>query len=327
MTYKDLKRGFRKKRVSLIYVSYWLMLAYIIAALIFWFIALDTQNIQIAKFKQDQLHTDDTTYNQELQKIKKEEERKTFQYIGEGVTFLVLIVAGAILVFRMIKTQIKIARQQKDFMMAITHELKTPIAVTKLNLETLQKRQLDHDRQQRLITATLSETDRLNALCSNMLLMNEMDLEGYKICQEEILLSDLITECVNEFKARFPIRKFETEIEPDLLISGDRILLKLAINNLLDNATKYSPRESTVTIVANKNDHHTDIRVIDEGSGVSESEMKNIFEKYFRGSQRQTKGTGLGLYVTRQIIRQSKGRLSVIANHPKGSVFTISFAS
>lgn len=327
MTYNDLKTRFHKKRVSFIYIFYWLMLAYIIAALVFWFIALDDQNIQITKFKQSQISTDDIAYNQKVEKIKREEQRKTFQYIGEGITFLVLIIAGAVIVFRMVKAQIKIARQQKDFMMAITHELKTPIAVTKLNLETLQRRQLDADKQQRLITSTLAETDRLNALCSNMLLLNEMDYNQYQFFQEEILVEELITESVNEFKARFPQRTYETELEKNITISGDRMLLKLAINNLLDNATKYSPKETIVYVTSKKVGNQIKISVIDQGDGISDSEKKKIFEKYFRGEQRKTKGTGLGLYVTRQIIKQSNGQLSLSANTPKGSIFTVSFAS
>jgi len=327
MIYDDLKKNFKKKRISFIYVLYWLMLVYIIAALIFWFIALDGQNIQITNFKKDRLSQNDPQYNEQLAKIKTEEERKTFQYIGEGLTFFILIVAGAVIVFRMVKKQLKIARQQKDFMMAVTHELKTPIAVTKLNLETLQKRQLDHDKQQRLISATLSETDRLNALCNNILLLNAMDFEGYQLAPEEIVLPELINECLNEYKGRYPQRDLKAEVQKNLSVRADRILLKLAISNLLDNALKYSPKESPVKIEAQAEMGTTRISVIDRGSGISESEMKKIFDKYFRGAQKQTKGTGLGLYVTRQIIKQSKGQLSVMSNQPKGSIFTITFFS
>lgn len=327
MIYDDLKKNFKKKRISFIYVLYWLMLVYIIAALIFWFIALDAQNIQITNFKKDRLSQNDPQYNEQLAKIKTEEERKTFQYIGEGLTFFILIVAGAVIVFRMVKKQLKIARQQKDFMMAVTHELKTPIAVTKLNLETLQKRQLDHDKQHRLISATLSETNRLNALCNNMLLLNAMDFEGYQLAPEEVVLPELINECLNEYKGRYPQRDLKAEVQKNLSVRADRILLKLAISNLLDNALKYSPKESPVKIEAQEEMGTTRISVIDRGSGISESEMKKIFDKYFRGAQKQTKGTGLGLYVTRQIIKQSKGQLSVMSNQPKGSIFTITFFS
>ncbi len=327
MVYDALKNRFRKKRISLIYVFYWIMLAYIIAALVFWFIALDEQNKQITDFRKEQLHPGNSDYASQLNAISLEEDRKNFQYIGEGLTFLILIIAGAVLVFRMLRKQLMISRQQKDFMMAITHELKTPIAVTKLNLETLQRRNLDPTQQQRLILTSLAETDRLNALCNNMLLLNEMDAIGYAMTREDILLNDLVEECVKEHSSRALHREFVRDVVEELHVRGDRMLLKLALNNLIDNAIKYSPKESPITIRGFMKHNAVNLEVIDEGEGVSAKEAALIFEKFYRGSKRKAKGTGLGLYVTRQIIHLGKGTLSVTSNHPKGSIFTISFAN
>lgn len=327
MVYDDLKNRFRKKRISLIYVFYWVMLAYIIAALVFWFIALDEQNQQITNFKIEQLRTDNPDYTAQLRSIREEDRRKTFQYAGEGFTFFILIIAGAILVFRMLRKQLRISRQQKDFMMAITHELKTPIAVTKLNLETLQRHSLDAQQQQKLILTSLAETDRLNALCNNMLLLNEMDAIGYVMTKEDILLNDLVAECIKEHSARYLQREFIQDTKEELHVSGDRMLLKLALNNLIDNALKYSPRNSPVFVRGFLENGIPVLEVIDEGEGISAEEVELIFEKFFRGAKRQAKGTGLGLYVTRQIIRLGKGTLKVSPNHPKGSIFTIRFAN
>lgn len=327
MVYEDFKNRFRKKRISLIYVFYWVMLAYIIAALVFWFIALDEQNKQITNFKLEQLRPDVHGYEAQLRNIKLEDERKNFQYIGEGVTFFILIIAGAVLVFRMLRKQLRISKQQKDFMMAITHELKTPIAVTRLNLETLQRHRLDAQQQQNLIMTSLSETDRLNALCNNMLLLNEMDAIGYVTTKEDILLNDLVSECIKEHSSRSIQREFIQALKEELHVSGDRMLLKLALNNLIDNAIKYSPKNATVLTRGYLENGNAVLEVIDEGEGISPKEVELIFEKFYRGAMRQAKGTGLGLYVTRQIIRLSKGTLKVTPNHPKGSIFTIRFAN
>lgn len=326
MAFTDFKTRFSKKRTSYIYVFYWLMLAYMMAALVFWFISLTNQNYEITRLRTLQLQETHPAYQQDLQKILSDEKTKTFQYVGEGSTFLILIIASAIFVFRMLRAQLKLARQQKDFMMAVTHELKTPIAVTKLNLETMLKRQLDPAQQQRLINSTLSETDRLNALSNNMLLLNEMGT-AYTIANEDVDLNELIAECVGEHQNRFPMRKFAVNSEPDIHIYGDRMLLKLAINNLLDNAVKYSPKETEILIRSYIQDSTTHVEIIDQGSGVPEPEVKKIFQKYYRGIGRQAKGTGLGLYVTKQIIRQSRGKLDYRPNQPKGSIFTISFAN
>lgn len=325
MAYTNFKKRFSKKRVSFIYVFYWLMLAYMVAALVFWYISLTSQNAEIHNLKRLALPVNDPAYQSLLQKINGEEKIKSFQYTGEGVTFLILIITSAIFVFRMLRVQLKLSKQQRDFMMAITHELKTPIAVTKLNLETMIRRQLEPTQQQRLINATLNEADRLNALCNNMLLLNEMG-SGYTVANEDIFLDDLIAECLNEHKNRYQQREFVIQTETGMHIYGDRVLLKLAINNLLDNAVKYSPKTSAITVNTFTDGHVNYIRIIDEGDGIPENEVKKVFQKYYRGATRQAKGTGLGLYVTRQIIRQSRGRLTYSPNHPKGSIFTISFA-
>ena len=83
--------------------------------------------------------------------------------------------------------------------MAITHELKTPIAVTKLNLETLQKRSLNPEQQQKLINITIQEADRLNALCNNMLLTSQIEAGGYKIIKEKVNLAEVVRTCAHDF--------------------------------------------------------------------------------------------------------------------------------
>ena len=160
----------KQKKIRSVFILYWFLLAYILAALIWWFIALNRQNKLMTIYEMEQLQQTDTNYQATFNKIKDLERRKYAQYLGEGVTFLLLIVAGAIFVFRAVRRELRISREQQNFMIAITHELKTPISVAKLNLETMQKRKLDETQQQRLIQTTLEETNRLNALCNNMLL-------------------------------------------------------------------------------------------------------------------------------------------------------------
>ncbi|MCO6497572.1 MAG: two-component sensor histidine kinase [Chitinophagaceae bacterium] len=326
MIFSGFRSRVRKKRITRIYALYWFLLAYIVAALIFWFISLNKQNEEIITFKKEQLIQSAPDYNLQIEKLDKEDRRKRFQYIGEGTTFFVLIMVGAVIVFRLLRTQFRLARQQRDFMVAVTHELKTPIAVTKLNLETLQKRKLDESVRDRLIAATLAETDRLNALCSNMLLLNEPEKEKSVMTRENIQVSELLEECLNQQKLHFPQRVFRSEIQEGLVIYADRILIQLAINNLLNNAVKYSPKEAPVVARSFGEKGKVVIQVIDEGEGIRQEEAGKIFDKYFRGEGMQAKGTGLGLYVTQRIVHQNDGALTVKPNHPKGSVFTISFA-
>jgi len=316
---------YKTKRLRFIFIVYWFLLAYIIAALIWWFIALNRQNEQMALYKTEQLKHDDPKYLDNVQQIQEVEKRKTAQYIGEGSIFLLLILAGAVFVFRAVRRQFKLGLQQQNFMMAITHELKTPIAVTKLNLETLQKRKLDEAQQQHLISNTIQEANRLNALCNNMLLASQMEAGGYAITKEEINLSDLVNGCVNDFAIRFSHRIINAMVDHDLFTNGDLLLIQMAVNNLVENAIKYSGKESTVVVSLKKQDDSIAFSVRDEGKGIPDEEKKKVFNKFYRISNKEAKGTGLGLYLTKKIAQQHQAEIFVTDNMPTGSNFTILF--
>ena len=318
----------KSRRLRYIFLVYWILLGYILAALIWWFIALNNQNHQMATYKISELNLNNFGYQAALEKITNVEKRKTAQYIGEGAVFFLLIMAGAIYIYRVVKRQFKISRQQQNFMMAITHELKTPIAVTKLNLETLQKRKLEESQQQRLLQNTIQEANRLNALCNNMLLYSQIEEGGYKIIKEEVNLSALVNECINEFQTRFPQRQYTTAIEPGLHIQGDLLLIQMAINNLIDNATKYTPKNLPVALFLFKEDANTVFQIKDEGKGIANEEKKKVFDKFYRvgnTATKEAKGTGLGLYLTKKIVQQHKANILVTDNTPVGSIFTIIF--
>ncbi|MEP6949465.1 MAG: histidine kinase dimerization/phospho-acceptor domain-containing protein, partial [Ginsengibacter sp.] len=265
---KALQNKFKIKRLQTIYILYWFLLSYILAALVFWFIALYNQNIQLSQYRLDMIDVDDTSHAEKQNKIEISKNRKTAQYIGEGIAFLLLILTGAVSVFRAINRQFKLSQQQQNFMMAITHELKTPIAVTKLNLETLQKRTLNDEQRQKLISTTIQEANRLNALCNNMLLTSQIELGGYHIIKEKIDFANVVHECVHNFIVRFPLRKIEAYLPEEAYITGDLLLLTLAVNNLLDNAIKYSGKEDIVLLKMFQTAKGTKLQVIDEGPGI-----------------------------------------------------------
>jgi signal transduction histidine kinase len=304
------------------------LLAYIIAALVWWFIALNRQNIQMASYEISQLKTGNSGNPPLLKEILDIKNRKTAQYIGEGVIFLLLILSGAVFIYRAVRRQFKSGQDQQNFMMAITHELKTPIAITKLNLETLLKRKLEDSQQQRLIQNTIQEANRLNALCNNMLLASQLEAGGHSVTKEEVDLSELTISCVNDFKIRYPQRQFKEEIDAEVYVMGDGMLLQMAINNLIDNAIKYSPKESVISIVLSHQQKKVSLMIIDQGKGIDLIEKKKIFEKFYRIGNKATKeakGTGLGLYLTRRIALQHGATIFVVDNTPTGSNFTILF--
>ena len=320
----------KSKKLRSIFILYWFLLAYILAALIWWFIALTRQNQLMTQYEMEQLQPTGKDYQFELDKIKSLEKRKTAQYLGEGVTFLLLIVAGAVFVFRAVRRELRISQQQQNFMIAITHELKTPISVAKLNLETMQKRKLDEHQQQRLLQTTLEETNRLNALCNNMLLSSQIEAGGYRLTNEETDISELIGNCVQDFITRYPNQKIEATIATGIFINGDRLLLQMLANNLIDNAIKYGTKDLPVTVLLSEVNNKIILQVKDQGKGIAVEERKKIFDKFYRVGNPATKaakGTGLGLYLSKNIARQHNANISVTDNTPSGAIFTVTLNS
>lgn len=312
----------KSKKIFSVFFIYWILLAYILAALIFWFIMLNKQNDLMSELKMQ-------SFPDKAAIIKNESKRKELQYAGEGATFLLIIFAGAIFFYKAVKKQFKISQEQQYFMMAITHELKTPIAIAKLNLETLQKRKLDDQQQQRLLHNTLHETTRLDTLCNNMLISSQIEAGGYRFVREEINLGKLLNDCTEDFTLRYPQRHFEKKIEEDIIITGDKMLLQIAFNNLLENAVKYSGRETPVLVRLELNDTVAEVQVIDAGPGIANEEKKKVFEKFYRVGNEATKrakGTGLGLYITKKIIKNHGGNIFAQDNTPAGSIFAIQLA-
>lgn len=323
-----------KKKLFRATIIYWMLLSYIVAALIWWFISLERQNDQMKDFETRQLHAtidkdvSRALYETELTKINREHRRNKAKYIGEGSVFLILLLTGAAFVYRSVRRQFRLQQQQQNFMMAVTHELKTPISVVRLNLETLQKYALDAQKQKRLIHTTLEETARLNFLTNNILISSQLEGGGYTFSKEELDLSSLLSDRILDFRLRFTDRVFTEDIEPDTDIQGDPLLLQMLINNLLENAVKYSPKESRITARLEKKKECIVLSIADEGPGIPGDERKKIFNKFYRiGNEatRKTQGTGLGLYLCSKIAADHNADISVTNNTTAGSTFAVTF--
>jgi two-component system sensor histidine kinase CiaH len=318
----------KPKRFSTITVIYWFLLMYIIAALVWWFISLLHQNEKMSGLLLNELRHDDPTYYNKASAIFDEKKRKTAQYIGEGLTFLILILIGAGFVFRATRRKLKLSQQQQNFMMAVTHELKTPIAVTRLNLETLQKRRFEEQQQQKLISVTLQEVNRLNSLCNNILLASQLDAGEYKISKNEVDISQLANRVSFDFTIRYPSREIVSEIEDSLSVTGEELLLEMLMSNLIENAAKYSPKNTSINVNLSSVENGIAFNVADRGPGIAISERAKIFDKFYRvGNEatRTAKGTGLGLYLCKQIAKDHNATIAVSDNSGGGSVFTVTF--
>ena len=320
------------KKIRRATIFFWVLLLYIIAVLVWWFVLLERQNDEMFELKKAEITNSafDKTSPQltnALSEIENQRRRNTIKYIGEGTTFLFLIILGAAFIYRLVRRQFKVQQQQQNFMMAITHELKTPISVARLNLETLLRHTLNEEKQKKLLQSSLQETMRLDTLINNILVLSQIDTGFYPSSKEELDFSDLTGDVIQQFKSRYPDRKLAIEIEPDIDLEADPILLKLLVSNLLENANKYSDKCTVITCRLNKA-NGVRLQVKDEGLGISEEEKKNIFQKFYRvGNEqtRKTQGTGLGLYLCKKIAAYHQADIFVTDNQPRGSIFTVQF--
>jgi K+-sensing histidine kinase KdpD len=300
-----------------------------VAALIWWFISLQRLNMQMMKLRLIQLHPENADFSTLYHLVQKEAQRRTVQYISEGSTFLLLILVGAVFVYRVVRRQFRVQQQQQNFMMAVTHELKTPIAVAKLNLETLQRYSLDEEKRNRMLVSALQEINRLNNLSSNILISSQLEGGNYIPAKEEFPFSDTIIQMAEEYRHRFPDRKWEASVQPDIGIRGDSVLLRVLISNLVENSVKYSQKNSLIRLELERERDGVLFRILDEGYGIPTEEKKKIFERFYRVGNESTRvapGTGLGLYLCNKIAADHGARITVTDNSPAGSIFAVKFS-
>lgn len=313
-------------------LAYTLLLLYVISAIVFWGYSLNKQNkliYQLEKEKWELMnnisHAKD--YKQELNKLNEKKIRRTRQFLGEGSTFILVILMSATIVYYAYYRQQKLNTLQQNFMLSITHELKTPIAGIKLNMQTLQKRQLDAETQSKLIGSSVNETNRLDDLCNNILIATRLESSSKAAYTDEISILQLLNDTCKEFQSRFPDRGFVfVATTTDHILHGDYTLWKLVISNLLENARKYSPKNENIELNFYKEGKYHFIAVKDKGLGIPDEQKQKIFEKFYRvGNEntRTSKGTGLGLYLVKKIVKLYKYDITVKNNTPNGSIFEV----
>lgn len=248
---------------------------------------------------------------------------------GEGAVFFVILFTGFVLTYRSLRKEMAVSNQQKNFLLSITHELKTPIASLKLYLQTLLKRDLDQSKQKDILEKTIKDADRLNGLVENILLATKIDDNGFPLNPEELNLSRMMEETsLNILETSGKKVDIEFFIQPDVKFRGDKDAFHSILTNLISNALKYAPKGSTICVTLVQEGSDTALSISDEGPGVANSEVDKIFEKFYRSGNEETrnqKGTGLGLYIARKLVEQHNGMIQVKPNNKKGSIFVASF--
>lgn len=273
-------------------------------------------------FESDQQFYQSTAYTS----LYKEYKRQEWMIFGEAGVFVISLVIGVYLINRGYNKEMLATQQRRNFLLSITHELKSPIASIRLVLETFMKRDLPKDKLDHFSRNALKETERLNTLVNDLLLSAKLET-AYQPYLEELDLNALIEEIVQKLRTKYPAVNFRLQQKGNIPpITADKLGLTSVALNLMENAVKYAPDSNSIDILLEQTNNHISFQVADQGIGIDDKDKKKIFEKFYRvGNEdtRKTKGTGLGLYIVSEIVKAHNGKITVKDNQPKGTLFSI----
>lgn len=328
----------KPRNIQLRLLSYG-VIAYMTMALAWWSILLFTKNRDAFTAKQESMRIimvargevppkDDEAFFQSApyQRLEAQYRSQEYMILGEATVFVISLAIGVWLINRGYNKEMMAAQQRRNFLLSITHELKSPIASIRLVLETFQRRTLPKEKADKLLHNALVEAERLNTLVNDLLLSAKLET-AYQPHMEPVDMAQLLEDILEQMEAKYSKANITfNKMTPIDKISGDKMGLTSVILNLLENAVKYSPAQAEIEARISQEGHFITLEIADQGIGIEEKEKNKIFEKFYRiGSEdtRKTKGTGLGLYIVKQLVLAHNGKIDVRNNEPNGTVFSV----
>ncbi|OGF04770.1 MAG: hypothetical protein A2W00_00580 [Candidatus Eisenbacteria bacterium RBG_16_71_46] len=256
------------------------------------------------------------------------------RFVTIEIVFILLmaltIVAATGFGLRYTIRQIELAQLKASFVSNVTHELKTPIALIRLAVETLEMRRITRPEEaEKFLRSIARETTRLSQLVDNILDFARLEAGQRLFRFERVNVADVVNDAIESFRPRFEDQGFQIDVDvPETLplVRGDARALSHCVLNLLDNAIKYSRARREVRVVAAARDGAVQVAVSDRGIGIATADQSRIFEKFVRveaGLVHDVKGAGLGLSLVDQIVRAHGGRVELVSSPGEGSTFTL----
>lgn len=263
--------------------------------------------------------------------VKAKADRRVLMFAMEGSFFVLLTILGAYMIYRTLRQSEELKNRQENFIQAVTHELKIPVASIKLYLETMASGKFDQEKMKGFVPRMLDDCSRLEGLVDNVLEAGRLSRRGHQAKLVESNLSNDLLDYIEEMRPMTERYKMKViaEIEPELRIRSDFHALRRVVTALIDNAIKYSPENRReMTITARKSGARTvEIIFADKGVGVAKMEQGKVFERFYRTGNENTrsvKGTGIGLFLVKQIISEHRGTVELKSEgSDMGSQFVI----
>jgi signal transduction histidine kinase len=320
----------KHKPKALIFFS--ILFTYVVLQFLWWEILLVRQSGQIIDEKQKVVAlsvSNDQQLKAELKELQDKRRTKTVMIVSEGTVFLLLLLFGVYKIKQAYDKEDELRRQQNNFFLSITHELKTPIAATKLQLQTIQKQKPERAIQEELIQNALHETERLNTLIDNVLLASRMESPGFKVNIEPIDLSEVLYKLMKRYYSReLAAGSILLNASPHQTAMADEQAFTSILTNLVDNALKYTGTDKNIHVNLSQHKDKIVFEVKDNGIGILKQDKEKIFNKFYRAGNEETrrsKGTGLGLYIVKKLADAQKAEIKLNDNTPVGTCFTIRF--
>lgn len=265
------------------------------------------------------------------EKIDSDLNKRTLMIIGEGAVFMILLVWAIQRTRVAFRREAMLAERQKNFLLSVTHELRSPLASIGLQAETLIKRDLPKEKQMQILSNVLEDTERLNALIGNILLAARIDTAEFVLQKSKRNLSAFVEQLTDKIAHGVGQQHtFNLQVQKEVEIEFDDVAMHSIIANLLENAAKYSKVGTTISVTLVNNQANVVLSVADEGKGIPDAFKNAVFERFYRtGSEetRSTKGTGLGLYIANYLAEMHGWKIAITDNKPQGSIFTVDISN
>jgi len=248
--------------------------------------------------------------------------------VSEGAFFAALLLVMVGLLWKTLRREVELEKQHRNFLSAITHELKSPLAAMHLALETVLRGRADSTASVRFLENALQDTERLQSLVQKVLEVTRYGPGHGTLRMVQTNVSSIVEETIDTFARRATAAggQMEIDIEPGLWATADPEAFSIVVSNLLENALKYGGTVPNVRVVLEADEDNTVLEIADNGRGISSGEEILIFDRFYRAGDemtRTTEGTGLGLYLVRQIVHAHRGSVSVASTGPSGSTFRV----
>ncbi len=269
----------------------------------------------------DLLLTGQAITESERQSILKERSRQEWMILGEGAVLGLALLSGLWIINRSATRQISLARQQSNFLLSVSHELKSPIAAIKLAIQTLLRPNIQENTREAITHNAQKDVLRLENHVQNILLSTKLDEQPLELLLSQLDLRELIHKIIQEYPLLCERIKVIGSDNLNVTINGDANYLRLAVKNVIDNALQHSPSTS-IAVIEIRSEHNNQLLTIsNEGVAISRDEQQKIFEKFYRSksiSKEYSQGTGLGLFLSREIIKAHGGEISIDPSYAQG---------